>query len=70
VAEDTDDLAADYRKKKEMYIKSLEDRVEEKEKQVKAKSQECEVWRQKCVDLEKQYVRNQTGGGGRELIIF
>jgi len=47
-------VAADYRKKKEMYIKSLEDRVEEKGRQVKAKAEECEMWRQKCVDMEKQ----------------
>lgn len=50
----TDDTAADYRKKKELYIQSLEDRLREKELVVKAKSEECERWRQKFVDMEKQ----------------
>lgn len=49
-------VAADYRKKKELYIQSLEDRLREKEIEVKAKSEECEKWRQKFVDMEKQYV--------------
>ena len=47
-------VAADYRRKKELYIQSLEDRVHEKELEVKAKTEECEKWRQKFVDMEKQ----------------
>lgn len=46
--------AADYRRKKELYIQSLEDRISEKELEVKAKAEECEKWRQKFVDMEKQ----------------
>ena len=49
-------LAADYRKKKEIYMSSLEDRIKVKEDEIKAKAEECEMWRRKFADLEKQYV--------------
>jgi flagellar biosynthesis chaperone FliJ len=39
-----------------MYIQSLEDRIKDKEQEVKDKAEECEKWRQKFVDMEKQYV--------------
>jgi hypothetical protein len=37
-------------------MSSLEDRIKEKEMEIKAKAEECEMWRRKFADLEKQYV--------------
>ena len=37
-------------------MSSLEDRIKDKEMEVKAKAEECEMWRRKFADMEKQYV--------------
>ena len=37
-------------------MSSLEDRIKDKELEIKAKAEECEMWRRKFADLEKQYV--------------
>jgi len=37
-------------------MSSLEDRIKDKEIEIKAKAEECEMWRRKFADMEKQYV--------------
>ena len=37
-------------------MQSLEDRIRDKEQEIKAKAAECEMWRRKFADMEKQYV--------------
>jgi len=37
-------------------MSSLEDRIKDKEMEIKAKAEECEMWRRKFADMEKQYV--------------
>lgn len=37
-------------------MSSLEDRIKDKEEEIKVKAEECEMWRRKFAEMEKQYV--------------